>query len=80
MITVQFAPTTTASVEGGTWTSDDPDLTRILPTDYEGYAPYPDLALAELAVERLGGKIVHVDPQPEDPDPDEGSLGHMRIY
>ena len=58
------------SVNDGTWKCENENIQRMLerhitPDGISGYYPDMDYALAELAVKRLGAKIVEADDPPE---------------
>jgi len=63
MITIRIAEVE-ATLENGKWKCKDRIIKSILDTfsyeDLEYYAPIPDLALAELVVKKIGGKIIRI--------------------
>jgi hypothetical protein len=70
MVTVQFSPLTTATVEGGTWRSKHKGMERYLNAtivDTAGDDPDPDHTKAMEAIRIFGGKITKHIPPPFDP-------------
>jgi hypothetical protein len=61
-------------LQGGIFTTDDPDLVEIceamVPWDQDrpDYDPHPDLTIAEAVAHKLGGRVVDVEPPEIDPD------------
>ena len=58
-----------ARLENEEWTCENKELKTMLDSyNYESlelYAPFPDLALAELVIKELRGKIIEVTNQPK---------------
>ena len=68
MITIRIMEVK-ATLENGKWKCKDRIMKSILDTfsyeDLEYYAPIPDLALAELVVKEIGGKITKITDIPK---------------
>lgn len=68
MITIKIKGTE-ARLENEEWTCEDKELKAMLDSynykSLELYAPFPDLALAELAIKEMGGKITKITNKPE---------------
>lgn len=69
MIIIQLL-NTQARVQGEKWTSPNRSLEKLLNAmaavaDVYTSDPYPDLTLAQQAVEKFGGEIIKQDPKPE---------------
>lgn len=68
--TIEFAGFR-ATVRRRVWTVDPPILTKVLDATMEevtGYDPDPDLTAALRAADLLGGRVIHHEPPPYDPD------------
>ena len=68
MITIKIKKTE-AGLENEEWTCEDKELKAMLNSyNYESlefYAPFPDLALAELVIKEMGGKITKITNKPK---------------
>jgi len=53
-----------AAIKDGEWQAKDEMLLMLLSTfgheDIEGYSPFPDYTVAEMATEAIGGEIIKV--------------------
>lgn len=60
---------TEIKLENEEWTCEDKELKAMLDSyNYESlefYAPFPDLALAELVIKEMGGKITKITNKPK---------------
>ena len=68
MITIKIKGTE-VRLENEEWACEDKELKAMLDTyNYESlefYAPFPDLALAELVIKEMGGKIIKITNKPK---------------
>ena len=68
MITMKIRKTE-AKLENEEWACEDKGLKAMLDSyNYESlefYAPFPDLALAELVIKEMGGRIIKIINKPE---------------
>ena len=68
MITIKTMGTE-ARLKDEEWTCEDKELKAMLDSyNYESlelYAPFPDLALAELVIKEMGGKIIKITDRPK---------------
>ena len=68
MITINISKTE-IKLENEKWICEDKNLRAMLDTyNYESlefYAPFPDLALAELVIKEMGGKIIKITNKPK---------------